>query len=187
MQSATGRATRVSILRYRANWQAGPLHYLRLLRELRLRARYRRSRPSCEALPPHVSSSWIEIVQAEAHPRLVLCPKSTYARLAERKPSIVFECDDWMPLSISLATLFLALATPVLPAHVNHACACSEIVCHTCSGVAGMARSFTPSGASALINAFIIAAGAPIVPASPQPLAPRRAEPGVSVEMSVVH
>jgi len=114
MQSATGRATRVSILRYRANWQAGPLHYLRLLRELRLRARYRRSRPSWEALPPHVSSSWIEIVQAEAHPRLVLCPKSTYARLAERKPSIVFECDDWMPLSISLASLLLALPTPVL-------------------------------------------------------------------------
>jgi len=39
-------------------------------------------------------------------------------------------------------------------------------------GVAGMARSFTPSGESALTTAFIIAAGAPIVPASPQPLAP---------------
>ena len=42
---------------------------------------------------------------------------------------------------------------------------------YTRPGVAGIARSVTPSGASALTTAFIIAAGAPIVPASPQPLA----------------
>src|SRR5215813_10715866 len=52
------------------------------------------------------------------------------------------------------------------------ACACSAIARHTRPGVAGIARSVTPSGASALITAFMIAAGAPIVPASPQPLAP---------------
>ena len=43
---------------------------------------------------------------------------------------------------------------------------------HTWPLVAGMARSRTPSGASASTSAFMTAAGAPIVPASPQPLAP---------------
>ena len=43
---------------------------------------------------------------------------------------------------------------------------------HTRSGVAGMSRSPTPSGASASTTAFMIAAGAPIAPASPQPLTP---------------
>jgi hypothetical protein len=43
---------------------------------------------------------------------------------------------------------------------------------HTWPLVAGMARSRTPSGASASTTAFMTAAGAPIVPASPQPLAP---------------
>lgn len=39
--------------------------------------------------------------------------------------------------------------------------ACSAIACHTRPGVAGIARSVTPSGASALTTAFMIAAGAP--------------------------
>ena len=43
---------------------------------------------------------------------------------------------------------------------------------NTRSGVAGMSRAVTPSGASASSTAFMMAGGAPIVPASPQPLAP---------------
>src|SRR5450755_38684 len=44
--------------------------------------------------------------------------------------------------------------------------------CHTRCGVAGMSRYFTPDPASASCTAFMSAAGAPIAPASPQPLAP---------------
>ena len=43
---------------------------------------------------------------------------------------------------------------------------------HTRSGVAGMSISMIPSGANASTTAFMIAGGAPMVPASPQPLAP---------------
>src|SRR4029077_348826 len=43
---------------------------------------------------------------------------------------------------------------------------------HTRSEVAGMSISTVPSGANASTTAFMIAAGAPMVPASPQPLAP---------------
>jgi len=43
---------------------------------------------------------------------------------------------------------------------------------HTRSEVAGMSISTMPSGANASTTAFMIAAGAPMVPASPQPLAP---------------
>ena len=50
----------------------------------------------------------------------------------------------------------------------------SRIACHTRSGVAGMSRWRTPSGASASITAFITAGRAPTVPASPAPLAPSR-------------
>ena len=43
---------------------------------------------------------------------------------------------------------------------------------HTRCGVAGMSRCVTPSGARASMIAFITAAGAAMVPASPAPLAP---------------
>ena len=46
------------------------------------------------------------------------------------------------------------------------------IAFHTRCGDAGMSRCLTPTGASASCTAFIIAAGAPMAPASPQPLAP---------------
>src|SRR5215467_6603802 len=48
----------------------------------------------------------------------------------------------------------------------------SRIACQMCSLVAGMWRSFTPSGASASTTALTIAGSAPTVPASPAPLAP---------------
>src|SRR5262249_28820453 len=43
---------------------------------------------------------------------------------------------------------------------------------HTRYGVAGISRSVTPSGVSASRSALTTAAGAPIAPDSPQPLAP---------------
>src|SRR5437773_5715125 len=43
---------------------------------------------------------------------------------------------------------------------------------HTRSGVTGMSRWRTPSGASASLTAFISAGSAPTVPASPTPFAP---------------
>src|SRR3984893_2071273 len=43
---------------------------------------------------------------------------------------------------------------------------------HSLSGVAGMSRCRMPSGFSASTRALVIAAGAPIAPASPQPLTP---------------
>jgi hypothetical protein len=43
---------------------------------------------------------------------------------------------------------------------------------HTRSEVAGMSISTMPSGANASTTAFMIAAGAPMAPASPQPLTP---------------
>ena len=43
---------------------------------------------------------------------------------------------------------------------------------HSLSGVAGMSRWRIPSGFSASTRALVIAAGAPIAPASPQPLTP---------------
>ena len=46
------------------------------------------------------------------------------------------------------------------------------IACHTRCGVAGMSMSLTPTAASASCTAFISAGGAPIAPASPQPLTP---------------
>src|SRR5262249_32449901 len=48
----------------------------------------------------------------------------------------------------------------------------SRIRRHTCSDVSGISRSVTPSEASASSAAPTSAAGAPIEPASPQPLAP---------------
>src|SRR5216683_2883763 len=48
----------------------------------------------------------------------------------------------------------------------------SRIACQTRSGVTGMSRCRTPSGASALLTAFRSAGSAPTVPASPTPLAP---------------
>src|SRR5580658_1325179 len=49
---------------------------------------------------------------------------------------------------------------------------CAAIARHTRSDVAGISRSLMPSGASAFTTAFITAAGAPMAPASPQPLTP---------------
>src|SRR4029453_4131177 len=51
-------------------------------------------------------------------------------------------------------------------------CAC-RILRHTCSAVSGISKSVTPNGASASSAAPTTAAGAPMAPASPQPLAPR--------------
>src|SRR5262249_5286054 len=48
----------------------------------------------------------------------------------------------------------------------------ARIASHTRAGVSGMSRSCTPSGASASRTALTKAAGAPIVPDSPQPFAP---------------
>src|SRR6266566_118647 len=48
----------------------------------------------------------------------------------------------------------------------------ARIASHTRCGVSGMSRSSTPSGASASRTALTKAAGAPIVPDSPQPFAP---------------
>jgi hypothetical protein len=48
----------------------------------------------------------------------------------------------------------------------------SPIRRHICSGVSGISRSATPRPASASRAALTTAAGAPIEPASPQPLAP---------------
>jgi hypothetical protein len=47
-----------------------------------------------------------------------------------------------------------------------------QIAFHTLSGVIGNWKSVTPSGVSASRTTLSIAAGAPIEPASPQPLAP---------------
>src|SRR5277367_5316306 len=49
---------------------------------------------------------------------------------------------------------------------------CCWITRHSFSGVAGMSKCRTPSGFSASTRALVIAAGAPIAPASPQPLTP---------------
>src|SRR3546814_20639624 len=49
----------------------------------------------------------------------------------------------------------------------------STIARQTTCGVAGIAMSRTPSGASASSIALITAGGDPIAPASPQPLTPR--------------
>src|SRR5262249_5338407 len=46
------------------------------------------------------------------------------------------------------------------------------IACQTKAGVAGMSRFVTPSGDSASRRAFITAGGAPMAPASPEPLMP---------------
>src|SRR5207249_7938751 len=50
--------------------------------------------------------------------------------------------------------------------------AAARMACQTRPPVAGMSSSRTPSGASALMTAFITAGSAPTVPASPAPLAP---------------
>src|SRR5262245_34847499 len=50
--------------------------------------------------------------------------------------------------------------------------AACRILRHTCSDVSGMSRSTMPRGVSASSAALITAAGAPMAPASPQPLAP---------------
>lgn len=39
-------------------------------------------------------SSWLEVAPSGAHSRIVLYPKSLMKDWQERKPSIVFECDD---------------------------------------------------------------------------------------------
>src|SRR6516164_4015370 len=49
---------------------------------------------------------------------------------------------------------------------------CCWIVRQSFSGVAGMSRCRTPSGFSASTSALVIAAGAPIAPASPHPSLP---------------
>ena len=46
------------------------------------------------------------------------------------------------------------------------------MACHTRSGVAGISRSVTPTGASAFMIAFISDGMAPTVPASPAPFTP---------------
>src|SRR3954470_1274942 len=54
----------------------------------------------------------------------------------------------------------------------GHEVFAASIARQTLSDVAGIKTSFTPSGASASITAFITTGMAPTVPASPAPLAP---------------
>ena len=58
------------------------------------------------------------------------------------------------------------------PPRAAPAASASRIARHTRSGVTGMSRWRTPSGASASLTAFSSAGSAPTVPASPTPLAP---------------
>ena len=45
-------------------------------------------------LPMGPSGDWLEVGPKDAESRLVVYPKSMMADWAERKPSIVFECDN---------------------------------------------------------------------------------------------
>src|SRR5437763_14859658 len=58
------------------------------------------------------------------------------------------------------------------------------IACHTFSGVKGISRAVTPSGARASSTALAMAAGAATLPASPAPFTPRTLS-GLGVSVSV--
>src|SRR5262245_65414508 len=73
-----------------------------------------------------------------------------------------------------MAVLLDRKAPPVASLHAGYEGLCGAflIACQTRSGVSGISRSVTPRGARASSAALTSAAGEPIEPASPQPLAP---------------